>query len=396
MNLSNCPHCHDPIRVPTDDLAPETETECPWCQAHFPLSEALDRLPPVLRILSAGGVASHEAASPLVTAVDHHDDPDEPEFDDFELLDDEAGLNETVALDEVSKPRAESTPINPTPRPATKNSVAVTPAMSAPTVKTVRRRQSGGGLRRLIGVAAGGLLSLPIVAAILWGLGLGPFADASRPIVPAIASQPTPAPDTEPVAEAAVDDWAEQDDLVEEDDLPEDVVAEDNAAEDVVAEMIEPTEPSEPTEVMEAVELVESAELIDTVERGIKMVSAIDQLGADDPRRQDWLTKAYRTLAKTGELATFDGPALRKLLAAITTSEIVDDLATASAERTAATVPDHDGLLLIGESDGTSIALTNGRKFAVRGTLPASGRVIVIGTASGKNELTLVAVESLP
>lgn len=260
MMVSNCPRCNERFRVPAGELPEDAYAECPWCLETFPISDVLDRLPPVLGVMSATGqpisaplqVAAAGSAEPAYesaepglessglepieeesfgietyseeTVESYPEETAEPEVDEFsapsfDVAGEEAsgGIGDEEAEDEPSwhAPADEdadeiSFRINdadPSPAPE-----AIAPMRVSPLPPPTRTKKKGG-LGSIIGVAAGGLLALPLAGLILWGigfLGMGPFAKEPEPPTrkaapPVDLSQP-PTPAGQPLGQSLTDD----------------------------------------------------------------------------------------------------------------------------------------------------------------------------------------------
>ncbi|MAI71842.1 MAG: hypothetical protein CMM01_13135 [Rhodopirellula sp.] len=171
MIISNCPRCQEVFRVPLGTLPDDAYAICPWCHETFPLAEVLDHLPPALEILTADGepipimepVDSHYAAGiqsltgTSVGTSDHlqtHNtsgggQPWDPATLDFgaESGQIDGGWNAS------GTPQA--APMSVSPRPN-------------------RRKKGASGIRSMVQVVVGGLLSVPIALAILLAVGRAP------------------------------------------------------------------------------------------------------------------------------------------------------------------------------------------------------------------------------
>jgi len=60
MQVTACPRCHEPVRLP--QVASDAEVRCPWCGDCYTLEEALRKLPPLLEVVAGGSVPSGEAS----------------------------------------------------------------------------------------------------------------------------------------------------------------------------------------------------------------------------------------------------------------------------------------------------------------------------------------------
>ena len=176
MIISNCPRCQEGFRVPLGKMPDDAYAMCPWCHETFPLAEVLNHLPPQLQILTADGepitvmepVATHTTAGiESLTgvgpgALDHLQgnenlagadlangnqwDPTALSFGDNNGQTD-GGWNTSAAT--------QTAPMSVSPRPN-------------------RRKKGGSGIRSMIQVVVGGLLSVPIALAILLAVGRAP------------------------------------------------------------------------------------------------------------------------------------------------------------------------------------------------------------------------------
>ncbi|MDA9934522.1 hypothetical protein N9B88_02015 [Rubripirellula sp.] len=171
MIISNCPRCQEGFRVPLGTMPDDAYAMCPWCHETFPLVEVLNHLPPTLQILTADGepiammepVASHSGAGiqslsgASTGALDHLHTNDESGSDQQW---DPTALNfgaESGQTDDGWNAGAtpQAAPMNVSPRPN-------------------RRKKGGSGIRSMLQVVVGGLLSVPIALAILLAVGRAP------------------------------------------------------------------------------------------------------------------------------------------------------------------------------------------------------------------------------
>ncbi|MFI4875529.1 MAG: hypothetical protein ACIALR_09335 [Blastopirellula sp. JB062] len=60
MLIANCPHCHDPIRIPGAADA-SSRVRCPWCEESYLLADVFERLPPLVEVLEGPGSATEVA-----------------------------------------------------------------------------------------------------------------------------------------------------------------------------------------------------------------------------------------------------------------------------------------------------------------------------------------------
>lgn len=220
MMISNCPRCNESFRVPAGELPEDAYAECPWCLEIFPVSDVLERLPPVLGVMGADGqplnlslqVASArfaeqqlERAEPGLGAVDSRG----PEREQFEeqayaeststappYIDDHAtdsadmhrSTDESQDVIEVDTDTDDSwgrstadedDDLNFQIRePEQAEPEAIAPMRVSPLPPT-RGRKKSNAKRLFISYAIGGGLALPLTWLILMGLGLigiGPYA----------------------------------------------------------------------------------------------------------------------------------------------------------------------------------------------------------------------------
>ena len=68
MNLSTCPLCDEPIRLPELQLPEETQAECPWCLERFSLAAISKQLPPLVELFDDAGMPVQSMAT--VGAID--------------------------------------------------------------------------------------------------------------------------------------------------------------------------------------------------------------------------------------------------------------------------------------------------------------------------------------
>ncbi len=149
---------------------------CPWCHETFPLAEVLNHLPPQLQILTADGdpitvmepVATDSAAGIQsltgagLGALDNLQSNDNLAGDDLASGSqwDPTALNfgndsgQTDGVWNATAP-TQASPMSVSPRPN-------------------RRKKGGSGIRSMIQVVVGGLLSVPIALAILLAVGRAP------------------------------------------------------------------------------------------------------------------------------------------------------------------------------------------------------------------------------
>jgi len=407
MNISNCPRCDEPFRVPVGDLSPDAYAQCPWCSETFPLSEVLNRLPPVLTLLSADGTPVELAHQPFVASTESTAQESLPSINNFTVDDGAVANDETVEF-------VEETPFDPIV-PVEPDHIGMSePLVSAsPTIQATRRRQSGGGLRSLLRIVFGGMLSVPIAYGILWGLGTigyGPLAESSGPgSNRVVASKPVDLTvDRRPPIQSPSPNESVSDDLSNGEAYSKPAPAESSLT---LPEMnLSTTEPTAPkleadleSSAPKGVTVVdfdlqpESEEMVTTVKRALKMIDALNKLPVDDSRRQRWLTRTYQTIASASRIAISNGLSTRQLADAIKSSSILDDLDKAGSDWLDFESRDDDGVLLVGDSNGTSVTLGSGQQVKILGqaSLPASGRVIVMGRILNSQSVTAVLVDTI-
>lgn len=183
MIISTCPRCQEGFRVPLGRMPEDAYAMCPWCHETFPLAEVLAHLPPQLQILTADGepitvmepVASHAAAEVqsltgvAIGAMDNlqgNDDLADGQQWDPNALNFGAQSGQTEGAWNAPA-SAQAAPMSVSPRPN-------------------RRKKGGSGIRSMIQVVVGGLLSVPIALVILLivgrplDLGFWPFDGQTR------------------------------------------------------------------------------------------------------------------------------------------------------------------------------------------------------------------------
>ncbi|XZE55387.1 hypothetical protein SH139x_001397 [Planctomycetaceae bacterium SH139] len=163
MSVSSCPRCHESVQLPATSA--DRLVRCPWCQADYPLAEALRALPPMLEVLG------------------------EPELDQPEL--------EAIHFDrpELGQPVLESAAssfagfeLQADDQPATFDSqFSALPADQERVLPTRRRRQSSplvGILKAAGGGVVGILLALLILQQMgrLDDMGFWPFRGPQAPL----------------------------------------------------------------------------------------------------------------------------------------------------------------------------------------------------------------------
>lgn len=171
MIISNCPRCQEGFRVPLGTMPEDAYAMCPWCHETFPLVEVLNHLPPALQILTADGepiaimepLASHSAAGIQSLAGASTGSSDHLQTNDASGNDqqwDPNALNFGADSGQTeggwnSAATPQAAPMSVSPRPN-------------------RRKKGGSGIRSMVQVVVGGLLSVPIALAILLAVGRAP------------------------------------------------------------------------------------------------------------------------------------------------------------------------------------------------------------------------------
>ncbi len=160
MIVSNCPHCHEAFRVAAGELPEDAYAQCPWCHETFPVSDFLERLPPILAVFSsdgqpitpmqqvaAAGLAAGGFGAPAAMDLDVADDSET-------MWPDRSISNENIQFGADSSDAAAS---------AMKVSSAAR-----------RSRSKGSPIRSVIGVVLGGVAAIPIAGGLLMALGKTP------------------------------------------------------------------------------------------------------------------------------------------------------------------------------------------------------------------------------
>ncbi len=188
MILSSCPRCHESYLIPAGKLPEDAYAQCPWCQETFPLSEAMGRLPPMLKVIRADG----EIITPQIAAVGTmggaatrygHADSSQDNYAnaDTEIADDFGGettfeADVDMELEEVPLRYEARADVDIEPEFMLRDREA-TPAIAPMRVQpstavkgSPKRKQKGSSIMSMIGVALGGVASLPIAAGLLVGI----------------------------------------------------------------------------------------------------------------------------------------------------------------------------------------------------------------------------------
>lgn len=192
MIISKCPRCHEDCRVPTGPLPVDLHAQCPWCHENFPISEVTGPLPPELKLVTAEGEpfllgtggSSADSSGPtganfqidtgiddvmkrgsFINGADHdplqvdpvHDNWAQQRGNDLERLQSRKVLDFHDTSFETYE-KLEKTAID---------SMKVTSNGNS-------RRQNTSGLRTLLGIALGGIASVPIAGCLLMLMGRTP------------------------------------------------------------------------------------------------------------------------------------------------------------------------------------------------------------------------------
>ncbi|MGI9470748.1 MAG: hypothetical protein ACR2NZ_04380 [Rubripirellula sp.] len=192
MIISNCPRCQEGFRVPAGQMPDDAYATCPWCRETFPLSEVLANLPPTLEILSADGqplVFDEAAAVRSVAAAATTTGEIDDSAEGFEVLDEdldatvgnETVTSETIAEDSWNQTSFEVDEDHVDLQVEDPNDSWDSPQVAeSPTPMTLSPRPGGSrkkkpsGLRTMLGIVVGGLLSVPIALGILLLFGREP------------------------------------------------------------------------------------------------------------------------------------------------------------------------------------------------------------------------------
>ncbi len=246
----------------------------------------------------------------------------------------------------------------------------------------------------------------------MWALGIGYFADSGGQRGNSVASKSIGmSQDRETAARVSTNNETRSDSSNQtssepnhEIEMPTDMTPEPRQASAPAESELSMPQESETNLSPQSVTIVdlepqrESKELVETVEMGTKMLGRIAEMSGDDEIRPRALTVTYRTLAKAGALAKSNGPHLQELAQTIKASPVLDDLEAACSDWMDTRKRDNEGVILIGQSDGGAVMLGSGKRITVSGTpsLPADGRVMVIGQILDSKSVNAVLVESLP
>ncbi|GAA5505872.1 hypothetical protein [Novipirellula caenicola] len=211
MLTCNCPRCDETIGLPTAAVPSDATAQCPWCGEIYPASEIIEKLPPMVELISADGqplfldsaegTAAHLA--PVASAAggtgsfassfasDAQDDQLNETWDDNSELtieaDGENGFDLDGSLDaEPEQPENEfsgesqndemldflSSNDSENESADTAGPLMPMKVKSVP-VNTYKRKKSSP-IKTLIGVAMGPLVALPLAGGILLWLGKAP------------------------------------------------------------------------------------------------------------------------------------------------------------------------------------------------------------------------------
>ena len=215
MLTCNCPRCGETIGLPTAAVPEDATAQCPWCGELYPASEIIDKLPPMVELISADGqplfldagdgVASmslHAAAAPIaassaVSSLAPHaqnDSIDETWDDNTELTieadesgfgfdssDDDGSEQDDLGFDDGSQDEPETMDFL-SRDDAGDAALGASDRGGAPLmpmkVKSVPvsnyKRKKSSPIKTLIGVAMGPLVALPLAGGILLWLGKAP------------------------------------------------------------------------------------------------------------------------------------------------------------------------------------------------------------------------------
>lgn len=135
---ASCPRCQEPVRIP--EVPPQAMLRCPWCGEEFLARDLVDALPPMMELVSGGGLAE-EAFQDV-------------ESYGFERTEDEIGF-QTEGADTLAAP--------------------FYPSVRAMAESPGRRRQRGGNpIVGMLKVVLGGLAGVLLAGVILGFLGRAP------------------------------------------------------------------------------------------------------------------------------------------------------------------------------------------------------------------------------
>ncbi|WP_442506091.1 hypothetical protein SH528x_004915 [Novipirellula sp. SH528] len=214
MLTCNCPRCGETIGLPTAAVPADATAQCPWCGELYPASEIIDKLPPMVELISADGqplfldagdgaanmslhaaapIAASSAASSLAPQA-QTDSINETWDDNTELTieadesgfgfdsseDDEAEQND-LGFDDGSQDDPETMDFL-SRDDAADAALGASDSGGAPLmpmkVKSVPvsnyKRKKSSPIKTLIGVAMGPLVALPLAGGILLWLGKAP------------------------------------------------------------------------------------------------------------------------------------------------------------------------------------------------------------------------------
>ncbi|EMI18096.1 hypothetical protein RMSM_04975 [Rhodopirellula maiorica SM1] len=213
MLTCNCPRCGETIGLPTAAVPADATAQCPWCGEIYPASEIIEKLPPMVELISADGqplfldagdgAAAQLAAAPIASAASgansftssfapdaDADQLNETWDDNSELTieaDGDAGFDLDGSLDgDPQRPEdnfneggqddemLEFLSSNDSEDESADSAGPLMPmkVKSVP-VNTYKRKKSSP-IKTLIGVAMGPLVALPLAGGILLWLGKAP------------------------------------------------------------------------------------------------------------------------------------------------------------------------------------------------------------------------------
>lgn len=147
MTIAACPKCHDEVTIPPG--APRAaQVRCPWCREEFGLADVLDRMPPMLEIVSAPTVAPGESDAQAGFGASSDDD--------FRLSDADASPTPDFSFGGGTTTAA---PAVAAPRPRTAKAASTRP-----------RRKEKSAVAEMVKVVLGGVVGLILAQLILWWL----------------------------------------------------------------------------------------------------------------------------------------------------------------------------------------------------------------------------------
>ena len=213
MIISNCPSCDESFRVPAGQLPENAYAMCPWCRETFPLSDVLASLPPRLELITEDGeplVIPEPVALGAIGAssLEMNKDQGQHSVGPGNFDETATAALETIVEDpwiqsnfEVNQGHVGLQVEGPDNAWDDQQAAAPIPVSSRPGGS---RKKKASGLRTMIGIVFGGLLSIPIAFGILLllgrepNLGFWPFDGSIRVRRPPAASPPRPLSDRTP------------------------------------------------------------------------------------------------------------------------------------------------------------------------------------------------------